>query len=45
MTPKTKCIVDIIATAVPAVLILMSGTIKFIGGEQVVQGFTALGVV
>ncbi|MBM2846476.1 MAG: hypothetical protein HW407_1788 [Bacteroidetes bacterium] len=39
MTPKTKRIVDIAATAIPSGLVLLSGIMKFIGGERVVQGF------
>lgn len=45
MEQKTKRIVDTIATVIPSGLVLLSGTMKFIGGERVVQGFTALGVV
>ena len=45
MTPKTKRIVDIIAIGIPSGLVLLSGIVKFMGGEQVVQGFTALGVI
>jgi len=45
MSPKTKRIVDIIAAVIPAGLVMLSGVFKFIGGEQVVQGFTALGVI
>ena len=45
MAPKTKRIVDTIATLVPCALVLLSGTMKFTLGEQVVQGFTALGVI
>ena len=45
MSPKTKRIVNIIATAIPSGLVLLSGVVKFMGGEQVVQGFTALGVI
>lgn len=45
MAPKTKRIVDIIATAIPVGLVLLSGFMKFTFSEQVVQGFTALGVI
>jgi hypothetical protein len=45
MASKTKRIVNIIATVVPSGLVLLSGIVKFMGGEQVVQGFTALGVI
>lgn len=45
MTPKTKRIVDIIATAIPSGLVMLSGFMKFTLSEQIVQGFTALGVI
>ena len=45
MAPRSNRIVDIIATAIPCALVLMSATVKFTLGEQVVQGFTALGVI
>ncbi len=45
MTPKTKRIVDIIATIIPSALVVLSGSMKFTLSDRVVQGFTALGVI
>ena len=44
MTAKTKRIVYILLMAITSLMLIMSGVMKLIGGEQVVTGLTKVGL-
>lgn len=45
MTPKTQKIAGILATVFTTLPITLSGIMKLSGAEEIIRGFTALGVV
>ena len=42
MSTKTKRIISIVLMVIPSLMIVMSGIMKLIGAEQVVQGLTKI---
>lgn len=44
MKPRTKTIINIVATAIPSAMIVMSGIMKFAAPPEMLEGFTKMGI-